>query len=322
MIDVAAAIIEKDGLVLAARRKPGGHMAGFWEFPGGKIEAGETPQECLVRELAEELTITALVKQKVGQSIYHYDQVSVRLLAYRVEQLAGEFELIDHDKLVWLTPDKLGQLNWAPADIALVKTYQQQVQTAAFYQHHAQSYANETATLSMEEYRHEFVGHIPAGGHILDLGCGGGRDSQLFIADGYKVTAIDGSPALAALAAERIGQPVEVITFVELAFDRVFDGIWACASLLHCDKGQITPVLHKVIAALKPGGSAFISFKWGDGETIDSKGRHFNHYTEASLAELMSQFTALNIIRLWRTTSSLRGIEQRWVNVLVDRCRK
>jgi mutator protein MutT len=315
LINVAAAIIEKDGLVLAARRKPGGHMAGLWEFPGGKIEPGETPQQCLIRELQEEFTITASVGQMVGESVYHYQSTSIRLLAYRAVHVAGEFELLDHDKLIWLVPEQLDQLEWAPADIPLVKTYQTQLQTTRFYQHNADAYAAETIALPMTKNRDDFAQYLMTGSHILDLGCGAGRDSKAFIDAGFAVTAVDGCAELAQAAAIYIDQPVEVLQFAELAYDAVFDGVWACASLLHCDKTQIKPVLGNVINALKPGGVAYLSFKWGDDELTDEKGRYFNNYTADSLKQLMASFETVDITKTWTETVPLRNAQQRWLNL-------
>jgi mutator protein MutT len=122
-IDVAAAIIVRDKKVLAARRKPGKHLAGYWEFPGGKVEHGETPEHCLARELKEELNITATIGSFLGESVYDYGAKIIRLMAYRVEHLSGEFELIDHDELRWLAVDELDSVQWAPADISLMIQY-------------------------------------------------------------------------------------------------------------------------------------------------------------------------------------------------------
>ena len=122
-IDVAAAIIEKDNKVFAARRKPGMHLAGHWEFPGGKLELGETPEQCLFRELKEELSITTKVGRYVGESLYDYGTKVVRLLAYQVEHIEGNFQLVDHDELCWLRIEELGGLDWAPADIPIVELY-------------------------------------------------------------------------------------------------------------------------------------------------------------------------------------------------------
>ena len=120
-IDVAAAIIFKDNKVFAARRKPGIHLAGYWEFPGGKVERGETPKQCLFRELQEELCVTTKVGQYVGESLYDYGTKIIRLLAYQVEHIEGKFELIDHDEFCWLAAGELGSVEWAPADIPIVE---------------------------------------------------------------------------------------------------------------------------------------------------------------------------------------------------------
>lgn len=120
MIKVTAAILEKNGRILAARRKTGKHMAGFWEFPGGKIEKDETPRQCLQRELKEELGIDCSIGDYFDQSTHAYDDKTVQLLCYFVSQVAGEIVFRDHDKIVWLRPSELESVKWAPADIPLV----------------------------------------------------------------------------------------------------------------------------------------------------------------------------------------------------------
>lgn len=119
-IDVAAAIILGDDKVFAARRKPGIHLAGYWEFPGGKIENGETPEQCLFRELQEELCVTTEVGDYIGESLYDYGTKVVRLIGYHVKHIDGKFELNDHDELRWLAVEELDSVEWAPADIPLV----------------------------------------------------------------------------------------------------------------------------------------------------------------------------------------------------------
>lgn len=120
MIKVTAAIIEKDGLILAAKRKAGLHLAGYWEFPGGKLEEGEQPRECLQRELKEEFGIDTTIGDCIGESIYHYSDKSICLIGYLTSHTGGEFVLTDHDEIQWLKPEYLKTLKWAPADIPLV----------------------------------------------------------------------------------------------------------------------------------------------------------------------------------------------------------
>ncbi|MFT4606965.1 MAG: 8-oxo-dGTP diphosphatase [Gammaproteobacteria bacterium] len=122
-IIVTAAIMVKANNVFAARRNPGSHMAGFWEFPGGKVEAGETPEGCLARELFEEFGIVTKIGDFFGESTYDYDTKTIQLLAYRVTHISGDFELMAHDDLRWLSLDELDQVKWAPADVPLVALY-------------------------------------------------------------------------------------------------------------------------------------------------------------------------------------------------------
>jgi 8-oxo-dGTP diphosphatase len=121
LITVTAAIIEKDGLIFAARRKATKHLGGLWEFPGGKIELDETPEGCLARELTEEFGIEVQVGLFFGESIYDYGEKTIRLLAFHVEHVGGDFMLNDHDELRWLAIDELDEVEWAPADIPLLE---------------------------------------------------------------------------------------------------------------------------------------------------------------------------------------------------------
>lgn len=122
MIDVAAAILEnQNGKILIARRKQGIKLAGYWEFPGGKIESGETPEECLVRELSEEMNLTVEVNKYVGENIHCYEQGPIRLLAYKGRITGGEIMLTDHDEYVWINLQELKQVKLAPADIPFIE---------------------------------------------------------------------------------------------------------------------------------------------------------------------------------------------------------
>ena len=113
---VAAAVIEKDGRVLIAQRRPGDALAGQWEFPGGKLEPGETPEACLERELGEEFGIEAQIGAFICASEFEYKHTHIRLLAYRARHLAGEFKLNDHAAIAWVAPGELGGYALASAD--------------------------------------------------------------------------------------------------------------------------------------------------------------------------------------------------------------
>lgn len=118
---VAAAVIRReDGRVLVVRRAPGEKLAGKWEFPGGKVEEGETLDACLRRELREELGVEAVVSHEVGTSDYFYEHGAIRLIALETRLTQGKLRLSVHDKLDWLLPHEIASLDMAPADIPII----------------------------------------------------------------------------------------------------------------------------------------------------------------------------------------------------------
>ena len=121
MIEVTAAIINKNGRVLIAQRKAAGKLPYKWEFPGGKIESGETPEECLKREMEEEFSIDVSVGEYLGESIYHYDHGSIRLIAYRTTWNEDEIEIKAHKAIKWVKIGELKDYDFAPADIPFVE---------------------------------------------------------------------------------------------------------------------------------------------------------------------------------------------------------
>lgn len=124
-IDVVGAVIVRDSHILCAQRGSSGALAGMWEFPGGKIEQGESPREALEREIVEELRCAVRVGEKVVTTTHSYDFATVKLTTFFCELLEGEPELSEHQGLVWLLPDELQSLNWAPADVPAVEAIQQ-----------------------------------------------------------------------------------------------------------------------------------------------------------------------------------------------------
>ena len=124
MIDVTAAIWVENGRVLIARRRPGVSQAGLWEFPGGKVRSGETPEQCLQREIQEELGVEIAVGSFFGESVYAYEAETIRLLAYRVSVKSGEICLNDHAELAWVAMADIGGYRFCPADVPLVQKLQ------------------------------------------------------------------------------------------------------------------------------------------------------------------------------------------------------
>jgi 8-oxo-dGTP diphosphatase len=123
MIDVAAAVIEnREGRILIARRKPEITLGGYWEFPGGKIEAGETPAACAARELREEMDVHIETGDTLMETVHDYGGGKVvRLIAVRAILLGGHMKLHDHDDIRWVTISEMGDYLFAPADEAIVE---------------------------------------------------------------------------------------------------------------------------------------------------------------------------------------------------------
>jgi len=121
MIEVVAGIIYKEDKILIARRKEGKHLAGYWEFPGGKIEDGETPESCLIREIQEELGIDIDVQNHLGDSKFDYKEKQILLKGYIAQYRSGEVSLSDHDAMEWVYLSEFKNYVFAPADIPFIK---------------------------------------------------------------------------------------------------------------------------------------------------------------------------------------------------------
>ena len=119
--EVVGAVIVRDGLVYCVQRGPDGSLPGMWEFPGGKIEPGEDEVTALVREIQEELLCDVQVGQKIASTPHKYDFGTVRLTTYYCDLVAGEPTVTEHAGELWLQPDQLTDLDWAPADVPAVE---------------------------------------------------------------------------------------------------------------------------------------------------------------------------------------------------------
>lgn len=173
--------------------------------------------------------------------------------------------------------------------------------TINYYNTNASAFYQQTVNVDMSPLYQRFLTHMPNGGHILDAGCGSGRDAHAFLAQGYQVTAFDASKALARKASSLLGQNVRCCRFDEIAEIGVFDGVWACASLLHVGTHELPATVATLVRALRAGGVFYASFKQGNGERIDPHGRHFTNLTRESLQHLVDHTAGLTLLEAWET---------------------
>jgi 8-oxo-dGTP diphosphatase len=124
IVKVTAAILVKDNKIIIAKRGPNDHLAKKWEFPGGKVEINETPEQCLKREMKEEFDIDVSVGEYLGSSIYYYSHISIELMAYRTYWENGKIDLKDHDDFKWVSLEQLADFDFAPADLVFVEKLQ------------------------------------------------------------------------------------------------------------------------------------------------------------------------------------------------------
>ncbi|WP_087972058.1 (deoxy)nucleoside triphosphate pyrophosphohydrolase [Oceanobacillus rekensis] len=120
-IHVVGAVIIKENKILCAQRGPDKSLPFMWEFPGGKIETGETPQDALKREIDEEMHCDIEIGEQVEHTVYEYDFGIVHLTTYKCKLLEGTPVLTEHAEIKWLSPKELETLEWAPADIPAIE---------------------------------------------------------------------------------------------------------------------------------------------------------------------------------------------------------
>ena len=189
--------------------------------------------------------------------------------------------------------------------------------TSTYYDNHAREFFDETIAVDMSPLYSRFLQRLPKGGRILDAGCGSGRDVRAFLDRGYEVSAIDASPRLAELASIYCGLSVQVLRLQDVRWQSSFDGIWACASLLHVPVLELPGVLIRIADALRAGGVLYASFKHGQGER-DHNGRRFTDLDETGLADLLRDVKRLNELETWVTTDLRPGRNaESWLNTLL-----
>jgi SAM-dependent methyltransferase len=192
-------------------------------------------------------------------------------------------------------------------------------QTLSYYEANARSFYQNTHNVDMSSLYEPFLSLLVPGAYILDAGCGSGRDALAFLERGYDVTALDASEPMTKLAYRHIGRTVLHRSFDQMRFRDRFDGVWACASLLHVPRQHMPKVLERFVLALRTGGVIYASFKYGEEEVVRN-GRLFSDYSEDKICTLLDTRSDIELIRLWRTMDFRPGCDDKvWLNVLLQK---
>ena len=191
--------------------------------------------------------------------------------------------------------------------------------TLKYYSQHAQEFVSGTVQVDFKTTQERFLRYLKPKASILDFGCGSGRDSRYFAERGFAVTAVDGCAELVEIASSYTGLTVKQMLFQELSEVCAYDGIWACASILHLPKAELVAVLKKLEAALKPEGYLYVSFKYGDFEGLRN-GRYFTDMTEKSFEALLAEVSGLKLVDEWMSGDVREGRgEEKWLNVILKK---
>lgn len=187
-------------------------------------------------------------------------------------------------------------------------------ETLNYYDENAESFEADTLSADMSEAQGRFIALLVPKSHILDFGCGAGRDGLFFLENGFLVDAVDGSKAMCNVAERNIQHPVRRMKFDQLDAVDKYDGVWACASLLHIPKRDLPGILRLVHRALKKDGIFYLSVKEGTFEGIRN-GRYFSDYRSEEIKELLLT-TGFDVIDFWLSQDVRPGRDDNWINII------
>lgn len=193
--------------------------------------------------------------------------------------------------------------------------------TLEYYNKNAKIYCDQTLVGNLQENYNKFLEHLQTNAYILDFGCGSGRDSKYFLDNGYKVKAIDGSIEMCKLASKYINQEVTCMKFEELNDINTYDGIWACSSILHIEKENLSDILIKMINSLKVNGVIYTSFKIGTGYEI-KEGKYYNYLTKDEMIQTLNKTSkSVELVDYFETLPSTRRKAENtiWGNFIIKK---
>lgn len=192
-------------------------------------------------------------------------------------------------------------------------------ETINYYDKNVNTFFEATVSADMSEQYNFFEKYLYKGAALLDCGCGSGRDTKYFLEKGYDVIAIDGSKELCMKASKLTGIDIKHMFFQDINFDKRFDGIWACASLLHLSKEDLIEVINKLKLAMTSRGVLYISFKYGKFCGLRN-GRYFLDLTEGVLNKIIGIVGGLKVKETYISVDVRPGREnEKWLNAIITK---
>lgn len=189
--------------------------------------------------------------------------------------------------------------------------------TLNYYNDNSSKFVSDTVDVEFTDIQDYFLSFLNPGSYVLDFGCGSGRDSRYFLSKGYKVDAIDGSEEMVKIASKNTGIAVKKMLFNELDETEKYDGIFACASILHVPYAELPDVLFRIRNALKKNGIAYVSFKYGEFEG-ERNGRFFTDMTEERFDNLLHEVPGFIIVNEKITGDVRPGrSDEKWLNIIL-----
>ena len=186
-----------------------------------------------------------------------------------------------------------------------------------YYNMHFKDYIKKTENIDMSMFYQSFLRHVKPDGRILDLGAGSGRDSGYFISRGHNVTAIDASEKMVEYINNKYGEIAYNVTIEDFETNGKFDGIWACASLLHIDKSKLKEVMTKYIRYLNVDAVFYMSFKERPHSSIEDERLVF-YYSLDEIQTILESFKHVEILEIFKSYKEIdKNISQTWINALV-----
>jgi SAM-dependent methyltransferase len=186
-----------------------------------------------------------------------------------------------------------------------------------YYNSNSESFIKDTRNIDMKKNYEVFLANVPDRGLILDAGCGSGRDSLIFQKLGYRVDAFDGSSSMVSEAKKLTGLNIELSTFEDFEFNRSYNGIWACASLLHVRRANLVSILTRLSEGLISGGVLYSSFKYGNNERLNGE-RYFNDINEHVLKAYVDTVPNISVMQTWVTGNRrTNDNDEKWLNSLL-----